>query len=108
MEAKVQLLKQAALSGVLDALPLDALKLYVVLLAWVEDVGRESRVRLRTLQRALGKGFSPADCQRALTALADHHILEWRVAGSDTSKRRRAKAGAAALEIIFQLNWPPA
>ena len=107
MEDKAQILKQAALSGALDALPLDALKLYLILLAWVEDVGRESRVRLRALQWALGKDFSAADCRRALAVLASHHILAWRVAASDASKRRRGRSGAGELEIIFQLNWPP-
>jgi hypothetical protein len=107
MEARLQILKQAALSGVLDALPLDALKLYLLLIASAEDVGREGRVRLRMLQRALGREFSSADCQRALAALAEHRLLRWRVGASEASQRRRVKAGAADLEIVFQLNPSP-
>ena len=39
MEARGEVLKWAALSGALDDLPLDALKLYLLLFARVEDIG---------------------------------------------------------------------
>lgn len=104
MEAKVEVLKRAALSGVLDDLPLDALKVYLLLVAWAKAVDRESRVRLRMLQETLGGGFSGDDCQRALAILASHRLLTWAPVSSRTSGRRQGSEGKNIVEIIFRLN----
>jgi hypothetical protein len=104
MEARGQVLKWAALSGALDDLPLDALKLYLLLLVRAEDIGAESRVRLQTIQRAWGKGFSLEDCQQALAVLAAHDLLTWTPVSARPSRRQRAQRGRESLEIVFQLN----
>ena len=104
MEARGEVLKWAALSGVLDELPLAALKVYLLLLARVEDIGSESRVRVQTFQRALGQGFSWEDCQQALAVLAAHDLLTWTPVSPRLSRRQRAQRGREGLEIAFQLN----
>jgi hypothetical protein len=55
MEARGTVLKWAAVSGALDDLPLDALKLYLLLLVRAEAIGAESRMCLRTMQRVFGR-----------------------------------------------------
>src|SRR5919108_875346 len=87
MEARGQALKWAALSGGLDDLPLDALKLYLLLLVKTEDVSSESRIRLQTIQRVWGKGFSLEDCQQALAVLAAHDLLTWTPVSPRPSRR---------------------
>jgi hypothetical protein len=62
MDARGELLKWAALNGALDDLPLDVLKLYLLLLVRAEDIGSENRVCLQTIQRTLGQSFSREDC----------------------------------------------
>jgi hypothetical protein len=104
MEARGQVLKWVALSGALDDLPLDALKLYLLLLVRAEDIGAESRVRLQTIQRAWGQGFSLEGCQQALAVLAAHDLLTWTPASPRPSRRQRAQRGREGLEIVFQLN----
>ena len=97
-------MKWAALSGALDDLPLDALRLYLLLLVWAEEVGHESRVCLQTIQRVLGRNFSRADCQRALTVLAAHDLVTWAPILPRPSRRQRVQGGGKGLEIVFQLN----
>jgi hypothetical protein len=104
MEATGEVLKWAALSGALDDLPLDALKLYLLLLVRAEDIGSESRVRLQTIQRAWGQGFSLEDCQQALAVLAAHDLLTWTPVLPRPSRRQRTQGGRGGLEIVFQLN----
>ena len=106
MEAKVEVLKRATLSGALDALPLHALKLYLLLIAWAEDVGGESRVRLQSIQHALGKGFSREDCQQSFAVLASHRLLTWTLVSSRSARRQRSQRGSEGMEIVFQLNPP--
>jgi len=107
MAARRELLKWAALSGALDDLPFDALRLYLLLLVWAEEVGRESRICLQTMQRVLGRGFSRQHCQRALTVLAAHDLLTWAPILPSPSRRRRVQRGRKGLEIVFQLNPQP-
>jgi hypothetical protein len=104
METRGVLLKRAALSGALDDLPPDALRLYLLLIVWAEDVGRESRVCLQTIQRVLGPSFSREGCQRALTILAAHDLLTWASRLPRPSRRRRVQRGREGLEIVFRLN----
>jgi hypothetical protein len=78
-------LKWAAVSGALDDLPLDALKLYLLL---------------------LGRGFSREDCQQALAVLAAHDLLTWAPVLPRPSRRQRAPRGRERLEIVFQLHLP--
>lgn len=104
MEAKAEVLKRLASSGALDALPLHALKLYLLLIAWAKDVGGESRLRLQTIQQALGKDFSREDCQRAMAVLATHRLLTWTPVSSYASRRQRANRGGESLEIVFRLS----
>ena len=104
METRGVLLKRAALSGALDDLPLDALRLYLLLIVWAEEVDRESRVCLQTIQRVLGPVFSREDCQRALAVLAAHDLLTWAPILPRPSRRQRAQGGREGLEIVFQLN----
>jgi hypothetical protein len=104
MEARRELLKGAVLSGALDDLPLDALRLYLLLLVWAEEVGRENRVCLQTIQRVLGRSFSREDCQRALAVLAAHDLLTWAPILPRPSQRQRVQGGRKGLEIVFQLN----
>jgi hypothetical protein len=104
METRGVLLKRAALSGALDDLPLDALRLYLLLIVWAEEVGRESRVCLQTIQRVLGPSFSRQACQRALTVLAAHDLLTWAPSMPRPSRRQRVQRGREGLEIVFQLN----
>ncbi|MBI3326392.1 MAG: hypothetical protein HYZ81_06790 [Nitrospinae bacterium] len=106
MEARAKVLKRVALSGALDALPLDALKLYLLLLAFAREVGSESRIRWQTIQHAFGKDYSREDCQQALTALAAHDLLSWRPASPHATRRQRAQRESEGLEIVFQLNPP--
>ena len=104
MEAKVEVLKRAITSGALDTLPLHALKLYLLLIAWAEDVGGESRVRLQSIQRALGKGFSREDCQGAFAVLASRHLLTWTPVPPGTARRQRRRGGSEGVEIVFRLH----
>ena len=104
MEARGQALKWAALSGALDDLPLDALKLYLLLLVKAEAIGSENRMCLQTIQRVLGQNFSQEDCQQALAVLVAHDLLTWAPVLPRPSLRRRAQRGREDLEIIFQLN----
>ncbi len=104
MKAKVEVLKQAALSGALDSLPLDALKLYLLLIAWAKEVGCESRVRLQSIQHALGKDFSREDCQRSFAVLASRHLLTWTPVSARSARRPRSQEGSQGLEIVFQLS----
>jgi hypothetical protein len=103
MKARGTVLKWAALSGSLDDLPLDALKLYLLLLVGAETIGSESRMCLQTIQRVLGQAFSLEDCQHALAVLAAHDLLTWAPVLPRPS-RRRAQRGGKSLEIVFQLN----
>jgi hypothetical protein len=104
MKARGTVLKWAALSGSLDDLPLDALKLYLLLLVGAETIGSESRMCLQTIQRVLGPGFSREDCQHALAVLAAHDLLTWALVLPRRSRRQRAQRGRKSLEIVFQLN----
>jgi hypothetical protein len=104
METRLVLLRRAALSGALDDLPLDALRLYLLLIVWADEVGRESRVGLRAIQRVLGPSFSREDCQRTLTLLAAHDLLTWAPSLPRPSRRQRLQGGRESLEIVFQLN----
>ena len=104
MGAKGEVLKRAALSGGLDDLPLEALKLYLLLLIRAEDIGSESRVRLQAIQRVLGQSFSQEDCYQALAVLADHDLLTWTRVSPRPSQGQRPQRGREGLEIVFQLN----
>jgi hypothetical protein len=104
METRRVLLKRVALSGTLDGLPLDALRFYLLLIVWADEVGRESRVCLRAIQRVLGPNFSRENCQRTLTLLAAHDLLTWAPSLPRPSRRRRVQGGREGLEIVFQLN----
>ena len=103
MKARGTVLKWAALSGSLDDLPLDALKLYLLLLVGAETLGAESRMGLQTIQRVLGQGFSREDCQQALAVLAARDLLTWALVLPRPSRRQRAPRGRESLEIVFQL-----
>ena len=104
METRGTLLKRAALSGALDDLPLDALRLYLLLIVWAEEVDRTSRVSLETIQGVLGPSFSGQGCQRALTVLAAHDLLTWAPSLPRRPRRQRVQRGREGLEIVFQLN----
>lgn len=101
MEAKIDLLKRAALSGVLDTLPLDVLKVYLLLIAWARDVGVQTRVPLQMIQDTLQ--LSREDCQRALTHLASQRLLAWAPA-RPRAPRRQQRRGVSGQEITFLLN----
>jgi len=103
MEAREAVLKWAALSGALDDLPLDALKLYLLLLVRAKPMGSENRMGLQAIQRVLGRRFSREDCQQALAVLATHDLLTWAPVFPPPC-RRRAQRAREALEIVFQLN----
>jgi hypothetical protein len=104
MKARGAVLKWAALSGALDDLPLDALKLYLLLLVRAEAIGSENRMCLQTIQRVLGQSFSREDCQQALAVLAAHDLLTWAPVLPRRSRRQRTQRGREGLEIVFQLN----
>jgi hypothetical protein len=104
MNARGTVLKWAALSGSLDDLPLDALKLYLLLLVGAETIGSENRMCLQRIQRVLGHGFSRKDCQQALVVLAAHDLLTWADVLPCPSRRQRAQRGGKSVEIVFQLN----
>jgi hypothetical protein len=104
MKARGTVLKWAALSGSLDDLPLDALKLYLLLLVGAETICSESRMCLQTIQRVLGPGFSLEDCQRALAVLAAQDLLTWAPVLPRPSRGQRPQRGKKSLEILFQLN----
>jgi hypothetical protein len=106
MRARGEVLKWAALSGGLDDLPLEALKLYLLLLIRAEDIRSESRVHLRAIQRVLGQSFSQEDCQQALAVLAAHDLLTWTPVSPRPSQGQRIQQGREGLEIVFQLNPP--
>lgn len=96
-------MKWTALSGALDDLPLDALKIYLLLLVRAEAIGSENRTCLQTIQRVLGQSFSWEDCQRALTVLATHDLLTWAPVRTRPS-RQRAQRGGGGPKIVFRLN----
>lgn len=102
MEAKVDVLKRAALSGVLDTLPLNVLKVYLLLIAWARDVGVQSRVPLQMLQDTLQ--LSREDCQRALALLASQRLLAWAPAQPRGPRRRQNRKGMSGQEITFLLD----
>jgi hypothetical protein len=104
MKVRGTVLKWAASSGALDDLPLDALKLYLLLLIRAEAVNAENRLGLPTIQRVLGRSFSREDCQRALAMLAAHGLLTWAPVFPRPSRRQRAQWAREGLEIVFQLN----
>jgi hypothetical protein len=104
MKARGTVLKWVAVSGALDDLPLDALKLYLLLLVGAETLGAECRIGLQTIQRVLGQGFSQEDCQRALSVLAARDLLTWALVLPHPSRQRRAHREREGLEIVFQLN----
>ena len=103
MKTRGAVLKWTALSGALDDLPLDALKLYLLLLVRAEVIGSENRMCLQTIQRVLGQSFSWEDCQQALTVLAAHDLLTWAPVLPRPS-RQWARRRSGGLEIVFQLN----
>jgi hypothetical protein len=104
MKAKGAVLKWAALSGALDDLPLDALKLYLLMLVRAEAIGSENRMGLQAIQRVLGRSFSRGDCQQALAVLAAHDLLTWAPVFPRPSRRQPAQPVREGLEIVFQLN----
>jgi hypothetical protein len=104
MKARGAVLKWATLSGALDDLPLDALKLYLLLLVGAEARGSENRMCLQTIQRVLGQSFSREDCQQALAVLTAHDLLTWALVLPHPSRRQRPQRGREGLEIVFQLN----
>jgi hypothetical protein len=104
MTARGAVLKWAASSGALDDLPLDALKLYLLLLIKAESVNSENRMGLPTIQRVLGRSFSREDCQQTLAMLAAHDLLTWAPVFPRPSRRQRAQWAREGLEIVFQLN----
>ena len=104
MRARGEVLKRAALSGGLDGLPLEALKLYMLLLIRAEDLRSESRVRLQAIQRVLGRSFSQEDCRQALAVLAAHDLLTWTPVSPRPSQGQRVQQVKEGLEIVFQLN----
>ena len=104
MKARGAVLKWATLSGALDDLPLDALKLYLLLLVRAEAIGAESRLCLGTMQRVFGQGFSRDACQQALAVLTAHDLLTWALVLPHPSRRQCAQRGREGLEIVFQLN----
>jgi hypothetical protein len=106
MRARGEVLRWAALSGGLDDLPLEALKLYLLLLIRAEDIRSETRVCLRAIQRVLGQGFSQEDCHQALAVLAAHDLLTWTPVSPLPSQGQRIHQGREGLEIVFQLNSP--
>ena len=106
MKTRGTILKWAAVSGALDDLPLDALKLYLLLLVRAEAIGAESRLCLQTMQRVLGQSFSREDCQQALAVLAAHDLLTWAPVLPRPSRRQQAPRGRERLEIVFQLHLP--
>jgi hypothetical protein len=108
MKTRGTVLKWAAVSGALDDLPLDALKLYLLLLVRAEAIGAESRLCLGTMQRVFGRGFSREDCQQALAVLAARDLLTWAPVLPRPSRRPRAARGRERLEIVFQLHLPGA
>jgi hypothetical protein len=103
MKTRGAVLKWTALSGALDDLPLDALKLYLLLLVRAEAIGSENRICLQTIQRVLGQSFSWEDCQQALTVLAAHGLLTWAPVLPRPS-RQWAQRGRGGPEIVFRLN----
>jgi hypothetical protein len=103
MTARGVVLKWASSSGALDDLPLDALKLYLLLFIRAEAVNSESRMGLPTIQRVLGRSFSREDCQQALTTLAAHDLLTWAPMFPRPSRRRRALWAREDLEIVFSI-----
>jgi hypothetical protein len=104
MKAKGAVLKWATLSGALDDLPLDAVKLYLLLLIRAEAIGSENRMCLQTIQRVFGQSFSQEDCQQALAVLAAHDLLTWALVLPRPSLRQRAQRGREDVEIVFRLN----
>jgi hypothetical protein len=104
MKARGAVLKWAVLSGALDDLPLDALKLYLLLLVRAEAIACKNRMSLQTIQRVLGRSFSREDCQQALAVLAAHDLLTWAPVFPRPSRRQRAQRAREGLEIVFQLN----
>jgi hypothetical protein len=106
MTARGAVLKWAVLSGALDDLPLDALKLYMLLLVRAEAICSENRMGLQTIQRVLGRSFSWEDCQQALAALAAHDLLTWTPTFPRPSRRQRGQRAREGLVIVYQLNPP--
>lgn len=104
MKPRGAVLKWATLSGALDDLPLDALKLYLHLLIRAEAIASAKRVCFQTIQRALGQSFSREDCQQALAVLAAHDLVTWARALPYLSWRQRDQWGRESMEIVFQLN----
>jgi hypothetical protein len=104
MRARGAVLKWATLSGALDNLPLDALKLYLLLLVGAEPIGSENRMYLETIQRVLGQSFSREDCQQALAVLTARDLLTGALVLPHPSRRQRVQRGREGPEIVFQLN----
>jgi hypothetical protein len=104
MRARGAVLKWATLSGALDNLPLDALKLYLLLLVGAEPIGSENRMYLETIQRVLGQSFSREDCQQALAVLTAHDLLTRALVLPHPSRRQQVQRGREGPEIVFQLN----
>lgn len=66
---KIDLLRELSGSEILGLLPGKALKLYLVLLAAAEHIGREETINLRTVCRALGGDLTRRQMQSMGAAL---------------------------------------
>lgn len=104
MKPRGGVLKWAALRGALDDLPLDAVKLYLLLLIRAQAIASAHRVCFQTIQRALGQSLSREDCQQALAVLAAHDSATWAHVLPHPSRRQRGQRGRESMGIVFPLN----
>ena len=102
---KVVLLRRICKGPWIALLPLDALKLYVLLLADAAGIGTEQAIAVPTVQRALGRKVSVARILDLGKVLEGDGLAVIRAAPGDPPSRRRARQ---PLRFCYRILCPDA
>jgi len=102
---KVMLLRRICKGPWIVLLPLDALKLYLVLLADAAGIGTEHAIAVPTVQRALGRKISVAQILNLGKTLEGDGLAAIRAAPGHPPSHRRARQ---PLRLYYRILRPDA
>ncbi|MFQ5883062.1 MAG: hypothetical protein ACE5I9_11465 [Candidatus Methylomirabilales bacterium] len=99
-EGKIRLLRRLFSEGFLNAVTLEELKLYLMLLVGAEPLEEEQTIDPRTVGRALGREINPMELLQIARRLEDRSLVHIRLDVSTGQVLFRYR-------LIFPRSWHP-